>query len=80
MMDNNPATNRWQTKPTDRFVLKWIKTRLSARITPHLVSYSSTRADSLGLNLGKPTLASKGTRMSVMIVCAVGGVLWPPSS
>lgn len=27
----------WQTKPTDRFVLKWIKVNLSARITPHLV-------------------------------------------
>ncbi len=26
----------WQTKPTDRFVLKWIKVTLSARITPHL--------------------------------------------
>ena len=26
----------WMTKPTDRFVLKWIKLNLSARITPHL--------------------------------------------
>jgi phosphatidylglycerophosphate synthase len=26
----------WATKPTDRFVLKWIKINLSARITPHL--------------------------------------------
>lgn len=27
----------WQTKPTDRFVLKWIKLNLSARITPRLI-------------------------------------------
>ncbi len=26
----------WKTKPTDRFVLKWIKCNLSARITPGL--------------------------------------------
>jgi phosphatidylglycerophosphate synthase len=29
--------NAWKTKPTDRFLLKWIKCRLSARITPRLV-------------------------------------------
>ena len=172
---------QWRTKPTDRFVLKWIKCHLSARITPHLVrwpwvrpwqitltsavlgclggvvfglgfgfpagllaaaaqildgvdgqfarltgrvsrggafwdsvldryadgamviglvvylirlpapispgfviflgalaliggnliSYSSARAEALGLDLGRPTLASKGTRSSVMIVCAM---------
>jgi phosphatidylglycerophosphate synthase len=176
----------WQTKPTDRFVLKWIKTRLSARITPklaalgwvkpwmitlfssclgtvagvvfalgwgwiagliaavaqifdgvdgqfarltgqqtkggafwdsvldryadgsmviglvvylsqsrlqmplwlllllgalalvgsNLVSYSSARADTLAIPLGKPTLASKGTRFSVMILCAWASILW----
>jgi phosphatidylglycerophosphate synthase len=27
----------WRTKPSDRFILKWIKCRLSARITPRLV-------------------------------------------
>ena len=27
----------WQTKPSDRFVLKWIKCHLSARITPRLL-------------------------------------------
>ena len=32
-----PETS-WQTKPTDRFVLKWIKVNLSARITPRLVA------------------------------------------
>jgi phosphatidylglycerophosphate synthase len=26
----------WQTKPTDRFILRWIKCHLSARITPQL--------------------------------------------
>ena len=33
----------WQTKPTDRFVLKWIKVHLSARITPRLVSWGWLR-------------------------------------
>jgi phosphatidylglycerophosphate synthase len=176
----------WQTKPSDRFVLKWIKLRLSAKITPHLVScqglepwmitlvsnsmgvlagllaalglpgtagtvaalaqvldgvdgqfarltgrqsrggafwdsvldrygdgamvmglsvylirfpeplpaglltllgalavigsnlisYSSSRAEHLGIDVGPPTLASKGTRMSVMILCSWGTMLW----
>jgi len=178
--------NSWKTKPTDRFVLKWIKLNLSARITPHLlawpwlspwqitlssvllgslaglvfalgagwlagiiaaaaqvldgvdgqyarltgrvskggafwdsvldryadgamviglvvylirlpfpispgmliflgslaligcnlISYSSARAETLGLELGPPTLASKGTRTSVMILCAFFSFIW----
>ena len=180
-------STQWQTKPSDRFVLKWIKVHLSARITPHLlncnrlepwmitllssslgvlagtvfalgwgwlagciaacaqvldgvdgqfarmtgkqskegafwdsvldryadgamvigliiylarlplpiptwvilvfgafaltgsnlISYSSARAESLGIDLGKPTLASKGTRTSLMILCAWGSFLSP---
>jgi phosphatidylglycerophosphate synthase len=27
----------WRTKPTDRFILRWIKVHLSSRITPRLV-------------------------------------------
>ena len=27
----------WKTKPTDRFVLKWVKCHLSARVTPKLL-------------------------------------------
>jgi phosphatidylglycerophosphate synthase len=178
--------NSWKTKPTDRFVLKWIKLNLSARITPHLltwprlspwqitlssallgslaglvfalgvgwlagiiaavaqildgvdgqyarltgrvskggafwdsvldryadgamviglvvylirlpfplspgiliflgslaligcnlISYSSARAETLGLELGPPTLASKGTRTGVMILCAFFSFVW----
>lgn len=30
------SSSSWQTKPTDRFILRWIKRHLSARITPHL--------------------------------------------
>jgi phosphatidylglycerophosphate synthase len=48
-----------------------------ALIGSSLVSYSSARADALGIELGKPTLASKGTRMSVMVLCAWGSVVWP---
>ena len=180
-------TDPWKTKPTDRFVLKWIKTHLSARITPNLVSwvwlkpwmitlfssilgvfagliyalglgwlagciaalaqvldgvdgqfarlkglqtrggafwdsvldryadgamviglvtylirlpirippglliflgflaivgsslvsYTSARAETLEIDLGKPTFASKGTRFTVMILCAWGSLLWP---
>jgi len=48
-----------------------------ALIGSNLVSYTSARAESLGMDLGKPTLASKGTRTTVMIPCAWGSPLWP---
>jgi phosphatidylglycerophosphate synthase len=48
-----------------------------ALIGSNLVSYSSARAESLGLDLGKPSLASKGTRTTVMILCAWGSLWWP---
>lgn len=41
------------------------------------ISYSSARAESLGLDLGSPTLASKGTRTTVMVLSALGSALWP---
>ena len=187
MVKSVEPSGSWQTKPTDRFVLKWIKVNLSARITPSLaglawlrpwmitatssllgtaaglvyglgwgwpagliaaaaqvldgvdgqlarmtgrtskagafmdsvmdryadgamvvgmtvyllglgilpvwllivlgalavigsnaISYSTARAETLDLDLGRPTLASKGTRTSVMIICAWGSLLWPP--
>ena len=31
------GSESWKTKPTDRFVLKWVKCNLSARVTPKLV-------------------------------------------
>jgi phosphatidylglycerophosphate synthase len=186
MGNGQPQSETWKTKPTDRFVLKWIKCNLSSRITPRLirhgwlrpwmitvvsavlgmvgggiyalgagwlagliaalaqvldgvdgqfarlterespagalcdsvldrfadgamvigmsiylariavmplwllivcgalalmgsnaVSYSTARAETLGIDLGKPTLASKGTRSTVMILCAMGTVVWP---
>jgi phosphatidylglycerophosphate synthase len=40
--DNHPRTS-WQTKPTDRFILKWIKINLSARLTPLLVRFKWLR-------------------------------------
>jgi phosphatidylglycerophosphate synthase len=36
-MPEMPPQPDWRTKPTDRFILKWIKCQLSARITPRLV-------------------------------------------
>ena len=45
-----------------------------AFIGANLISYASARAQGLGLDLGPPTLASKGTRMSAMVI---GGTLSP---
>ena len=47
-----------------------------AVIGSNLISYSSSRAEHLGIDVGPPTLASKGTRMSVMILCSWGTMLW----
>lgn len=47
-----------------------------AVIGSNLISYSSARAESLGIDLGRPTLASKGTRTSVIILCAWGSLIW----
>ncbi len=33
-------SDTWRTKPTDRFILRWMKINVSARITPHLVGIS----------------------------------------
>lgn len=38
MLNADSVPNSWKTKPTDRFVLRWIKCHLSARITPRLVN------------------------------------------
>ncbi|UCE28420.1 MAG: CDP-alcohol phosphatidyltransferase family protein [Candidatus Coatesbacteria bacterium] len=43
------------------------------------VSYTTARAAELGLGLGRPTLASKGTRMTVMVLCAVAAAAWEPA-
>jgi phosphatidylglycerophosphate synthase len=44
-----------------------------------LVSYTSARAESLGIPMGKPTLASKGTRTSVIALCGLASAFWPPA-
>ncbi len=48
-----------------------------ALVGSNLISYSTSRAENLGLDPGKPTLASKGTRSTVMIICAWGSAIWP---
>ena len=48
-----------------------------AIIGSNLISYSSARAGELSIDLGKKTLASKGTRSGVMIICALGSIIWP---
>lgn len=41
-----------------------------------LVSYTTARGAALGLATGRPTLASKGTRWAVIILCAWGSLIW----
>ncbi|MGC8657894.1 MAG: CDP-alcohol phosphatidyltransferase family protein [Desulfomonilaceae bacterium] len=48
-----------------------------ALIGSGLISYSTARAESLGISFGTPTLASKGTRTTVV---AVSGLLSPINS
>jgi len=36
-----------------------------------LISYTSSRAENLNLEMGPPTLASKGTRTAITIICAL---------
>jgi phosphatidylglycerophosphate synthase len=43
MAPEQTSLERWQTKSSDRFVLKWIKRNLSARITPRLLGFSWLR-------------------------------------
>ena len=49
-----------------------------ALIGSNLISYSTSRAEGLGLSLGKATLASKGTRTVALILSGWGSLLWPP--
>lgn len=42
-----------------------------------LISYTTARAENLGLSMGKPTLASKGTRTSVIVLGAWASLIWP---
>lgn len=42
-----------------------------------LVSYTSARAGSLGIHLGRPTLASKGTRTTVIAMSGIMSGLFP---
>ncbi len=44
-----------------------------------LISYTTARAESLAIPMGKPTLASKGTRTSVIVLCGLAS-LWRPSA
>ncbi len=41
-----------------------------------LISYTTARAASLGIELGRPTLISKGTRMTVLCLAAFGTLFW----
>lgn len=49
----------------------------AALIGSGLISYTTARADSLGLDTGPPTLASKGTRTTVSALSGLASPLWP---
>ena len=65
MLNEHPVSSPWQTKPTDRFVLKWIKCNLSARITPILVRAKWLRPWVI-------TISSAGLGMVGGVVFALG--------
>lgn len=48
----------------------------AAVIGCNLISYTTARADTLGLDLGPPTLVSKGTRTVLMILSAWASTFW----
>ena len=73
-------TTSWQTKPTDRFVLRWIKVNLSARITPHLMAWTwlspwmiTLCAASIGILAG--VVFGLGTGWLAGILAAVAQIL-----
>lgn len=47
-----------------------------ALIGSNLISYSNARAEGLEIRLGRPTLASKGTRMTAMILSGLASLIW----
>lgn len=49
-----------------------------ALIGSGLISYSTARAETLHIDLGAPTLVSKGSRTTIMVLCALAGLFWPP--
>ncbi len=61
------------------FLSPWIIVLVGmfAVVGSNLVSYSSARGEALGISLGPPTLAGKGTRTSAMILSAWAAIFWP---
>jgi len=43
----------------------------------NLISYTTARAESLKLDIGPPTLASKGTRTTVIVICGLVSLVLP---
>jgi phosphatidylglycerophosphate synthase len=75
-----PPDRSWRTKPTDRFVLRWIKVHLSARITPKLVRHARLRPwmitlASAFLGVAGGVLFASGHGFSGATVAAAGQVL-----
>lgn len=48
-----------------------------ALIGTNLISYSSSKAANLGIDLGKPAIVTKGIRVTTIVVCAWGSLSWP---
>jgi phosphatidylglycerophosphate synthase len=70
----------WKTKPTDRFVLKWVKCHLSARITPKLLHVGWLRpwmitVSSAGLGVLAGVLFGLGSGFAAGVAAVTSQVL-----
>jgi len=76
----NLSSSAWQTKPTDRFVLKWIKCHLSARITPRAATIPWLRpwmitVSSMAVGMAAGAVFAMGWGLLAGLLAAVSQVL-----
>jgi phosphatidylglycerophosphate synthase len=80
MTMEHPLSETWHTKPTDRFVLKWIKLNLSARVTPRLTRFPWLRpwmitVCSMALGISAGIVFALGWGFPAGLIAAVSQVL-----
>lgn len=62
--------------PTSIPISAWVALSFLALVGTGLVSYSTARAEVLGLSMGRPTLASKGTRTAMIGLSGLVSPIW----
>ncbi len=80
MSSDHPSSPQWQTKPSDRFVLKWIKCNLSAAITPRLTQIAWLRpwmvtVCSMGTGVLAGMLFACGWGLAAGLIAALSQIL-----